>query len=314
MADQSPKPTIYSISPSTTPNSLTVQSVWTQTGGGPLAAGFTQLVHFTQQGAPCILGVAANGKTAAYQLQNRSPWITPVDSKIDLGGPCDIVQPFVIGDRLHMVAYQAKEGILRFYAIVDDFSSSKPFEYYRMRPPGITTGWTVLQPITYLNNVYYATYNFDIGAVDLFSISVTANSSGGAPPLDTRNVWSWTWAKGWTRFAFFTLGGENFFLKTNTLKPNVNIDHLNNDPNSRSNEVGTQMDLEDAQHLDIVRAFYQAGGAPYFVTYMKSGKTTFNRVHGDCLGWTTESRLSAVAGATQIATYRIGDQSFALFY
>jgi len=317
----SPQPTIYSIVPSDKPDALTVKSVWSQSGRGPLAAGFVHLIQFTRKGTPYLLGVNAKGTTAAYRLRPKAPWVEPVKAKIDLGGPCEILQPFAIGDRLHLLAYSSKPnapgaraGLLKFFAIGNDLSSSTPFEYFRHRPPGITTGWTVLQPITYLNKVYYATYGFDTGAVDLFSISVTAASAGGAPPLDTENVWSWTWAKGWTRFAFFQFGGENFFLKTNTLVPNVNIDHLDNNPNSRSDEVGTQLNLEDAQKLDIVRAFYQAGGAPYFLTYMKSGKTTFNRVHGDCLDWTTEARLAAVEGASQIVTYRIGGQSFALFY
>lgn len=306
-----PTPTLYAMAPSGKSNELTVSTAWTQSGG-ELAPGFVQMTKFDWNGAPHLLGVDAKGAGAVYRLSDKAP--AKVASKIDFGGPSDIVTSLVIGNRLHVVAYQSDKGLLRFYAIGDDLSLSPPYEYYRMRPPGITNGWTVLQPLTYLNHVYYATYNFNSGAVDLFSLSVTASSTGGVPALDTENVWSWTWAKGWTRFAFFTFGGENFFLKTNTMKPNVNIDHLNTDPNSRSNEVGTQMDLEDAQQLDIARAFYQAGGTPYFLTYMKSGKTTFNRVHGDCLGWTTEARLTAVTNATQIVTYEIGDRAFALFY
>lgn len=309
----SPEPTLYAISSSSKRNALTVKSVWS--GGGPLAAGFAHLFHFTQDGTPYLLGVTAKGAATAYRLRAKAPWIEPAKSKIDLGGPCDIVHPFAIGDRLHLVAYGAKSGLLKFFAINDDLASSKPFEYFRHRQPGVTTGWTVLQPLTYLNKVYYATYGFHTGSVELFSISVTAaTTADGVPPLDTENVWSWVWAKGWTRFAFFQLGGENFFLKTNILKPNVNIDHLDGDPNIRSNEVGTKLVLEDAQRLDICRAFYLDGNTPYFLTYMKNGKTTFNRVHGDCLGWTTEARMASVKGASEIVTYGIDGQSFALFY
>lgn len=309
----SPEPTLYAISPSDKPGALTVKSVWS--GDGPLASGFVHLFQFAYAGTPYLLGVNAKGAATAYRLRSKAPWIEPVKSAIDLGGPCDIVQPFAIGDKLHLIAYTEKAGLLKFFAIGDGLTSSKtPFEYFRHRQPGVTTGWTVLQPLTYLNKNYYMAYGFHTGSVELFSISVTASAAGGAPPLDTENVWSWVWAKGWTRFAFFQFGGENFFLKTNTLKPNVNIDHLDSDPSIRSNEVGTEMVLEDAQKLDICRSFYQEGNAPYFLTYMKTGKTTFNRVHGDCLGWTTEARLTAVKGASDIVTYRIDDQSFALFY
>ncbi|HXZ02496.1 MAG TPA: hypothetical protein VEI03_21055 [Stellaceae bacterium] len=309
----SPEPTLYAISPSDKHDVLTVKSVWS--GDEPLASGLAHLVPFTNQGTSYLLGVNAKGAASAYRLRNKAPWIEPVKSAIDLGGPCDIVQPFAIGGRLHFIAYTAKAGLLKFFAIGDGLASSKkPFEYFRHRQPGVTTGWTVLQPVTHLNKNYYMTYGFHTGAVELFSISVAATVAGDVPPLDTENVWSWVWAKGWTRFAFFQLGGENFFLKTNTLKPNVNIDHLDSDPNIRSNEVGTEMDLEDAQQLDICSSFYQNGNTPYFITYMKNGKTTVNRVHGDCLGWTTEARLTAVKGASQIVTYGIDGQTFALFY
>jgi len=81
----------------------------------------------------------------------------------------------------------------------------------------------------------------------MFNINVTASVTDDAPPLQTMNVWSWVWAHGWTHFAFFQFGGENFFFKINVAFPNVNIDHLSLDPNQRSNEVCTQKGLRDAE-------------------------------------------------------------------
>ena len=306
--------TIYAIKASSQPNALQVDTVWTQGGSGGIAAGLKNLVQFPYADGALLLGQAADGAVQSYKLTAAAPYVTPVASKFDLGGPCDILKPFVIGGRQHLLAYRAKAGMLHFHQVNDDLTLSKSFNYARARSPGLTSNWTMLEPFTYLNKVYYATYDFDTGSVELFDVEVTASAPAGIPPLQTLNVWTWTWAKGWTHFAFFQFGGENFFFKINVMKPNVNIDHLNLDPNLRSNEVSTQMPLDDSQSLDIVRSFYMDGGAPYLVNYLKSGKATFYRVHGDCQGWTMEARLTAVADASDIVTYRIGDRSFALFY
>ena len=309
------QPTIYAIKASSQANSLQVDKVWAQGGSAGIAAGLTNFVQFPYGDGALLLGQASDGSLQSYKLTAAAPYVTPIASKFALGGPCDILKPFVIGGRQHLFAYRAKAGVLHLHQVNDDLTLSKAFEYYRARSPGLTSDWTMVQPITYLNRVYYATYDFNTGMVELFDIDVTAVASAvGVPPLQTLNVWSWTWAKGWTHFAFFEFGGENFFFKINVMKPNVNIDHLNLDPGLRSNEVSTQMKLEDSQALDIVRSLYMEGGAPYLVNYLKSGKTTFYRVHGDCQGWTMEARLTTVADASDIATYRIGDRSFALFY
>ena len=170
--------------------------------------------------------------------------------------------------------------------------------------------------MTYLNRAYFVAYGFADGAVNLFSVGVTAETPAGQAPLEVDNVWAWTWAKGWTRFAFFTLGGENFFLKTNTAKLNVNIDHLSLDPKLRSNEVLTnaQNALPGAANLDIVRSFTMADGAPYFLTYVTAGDAVFYNIRPDCMGWNQQATAQLPAGAAQIVTYRIGGTSFALVY
>ena len=81
-----------------------------------------------------------------------------------------------------------------------------------------------------------------------------------------------------------------------------------------TNEVGSHLKLKDDQELNIVHPFTVGPGDPYFLTYLaKTGESTFNRVHGDCLGWTTCATLKAVEGATQIVPYRIGETNFALY-
>jgi hypothetical protein len=311
--------TIFKISPSTAADAVDVADIWS---GSDIPAGLTNLIQFPWDGGVLLLGQAADGSVKSFQLSAAAPFVKPVAGKFDLGGACDILQPFVIGGQQHVIAYRRetpgrKKGELSFHRVNADLTLSKPFIYYRLRSPGLTTGWTMMQPLTYLGMVYYLTYDFDTGIVEMFNVNVTANAADGVPPLQTLNVWSWTWAMGWKHFAFFQFGGENFFFKINVKSPNVNIDHLTLDPNQRSNEVCTQKGKEMPDNQDPalkVRPLTMARGAPYLVTYMPSGQTTFFRVASDCQGWTKEAERNTVANASDIVTYRIGDQSFALFY
>jgi len=79
-----------------------------------------------------------------------------------------------------------------------------------------------------------------------------------------RSFWTKEWAQGWTRFAFFKMGGENFFLKTNPPHKNVNIDHMVDNPAEGSHPVGTHLPL--ALDLDVVAAVNFKHNA-YFASY-----------------------------------------------
>jgi hypothetical protein len=305
---------IYTISPSAQANAVKVDQAWS---GGGIGSGLKNLIQFPWANGVLLLGQAAGGALQSYQLTATAPFVAPVASKFDLAGACDILQPFVIGGQQHVIAYRAQKGELSFHRVGADLTLSKPFKYHRLRSPGLTTGWTMMQPLTYLGMVYYVTYDRKTGAVEMFNVNVTADSEGGAAPLSTLNVWSWMWAHGWTHFAFFQFGGENFFFKINVDTPNVNIDHLSLDPNSRSNEVCTQKGDEWPDNQDPtlkVRPLTLSHGTPYLISYLPSGKTTFFRVNADCQGWTKEAEQKTIADASDIVTYRIGDQSFALFY
>lgn len=311
-------PALYKITAAAQANAVDVDNVWTQGGTGGIASGLKNFVQFPWDDGVLLLGQAADGSVQSYKLTAAAPFVAPVSSKFDLGGACDILKPFVIGGKQHLLAYRSQKGELSFHRVNADLTLSKPYRYHRLRSPGLTTGWTMLQPLTYMNMVYYVTYDIKSGAVEMFNVNVTATSDDDVPPLQTLNVWSWVWAHGWTHFAFFQFGGENFFFKINVDTPNVNIDHLNLDPNLRSNEVCTQQGKQMPDNQDktlIVSPLTMAHGAPYLVSYLPAaGKTTFFRVNSDCLGWTQEAQTNTIIDATDIVTYRIGDQSFALFY
>jgi hypothetical protein len=306
-------PTLYSVKRSTTAEALAVEQVWTQDGTSPLASGYRHLVPVTVAGAPHVIAVDDANAASAFRIADRDPWVTPVGSHLELGGPWDIVESFLIGNTPHLLAYGSKDGDFAFIPLTEDMHTKPPYRYSRRHEPGVTTGFDVAHPITIDGAVYYLCYSFDGGQVYIYSLDVIASSPSRQAPLVSNPVWLHQWARRWTRFAFFELGGETFFLKTNVGRPNVNIDHVHDDPVKGTVEVGTHLDLEDALDLDIVRAFYLGAGDPYFLTYMKDGRTTLNRFHGDCQGWTTETRLTTVADATQIVPMQIGDACYVLF-
>jgi hypothetical protein len=309
----SPKPTVYSIEagPGGTPS---LDQVWQQSGDSPLAGGYSHLVPITVGGEPHLIAVEAKGAASAFRIGSSDPWLTPVDSQLDLGGPWDIIEPFVLGNVPHLLAYTSDDGQFSFIPLADDLSSKPPYEYQRRREPGITKGFDVAHPIAINGAVYYLCYSFEGGNVFIYSLSVTASSSPRSAPLISQPVWLHQWARKWTRFAFFELGGESFFLKTNVGKLNVNIDHVRDNPAEGTVEVGTYLALEDALEIDICRSFYLGGGNPYFVTYMKNGKTTVNRFNGDCLGWTQEINSTTLEGAGAIIPIQLEDKCLLLFY
>jgi hypothetical protein len=309
----SPQPTLYSVRPSPTAGALAVEQVWSQTGPSPLASGYLHLFAVTVGEVVHVIGVDAEHQACAFSVASSDPWITPVDSQIDIGGRMDVIEPFLIGNVPHLLTYTAHDGAFAFFPLAEDLSTKPPYRYSRRREPGMTTGFDVAHPITIDGAVYYLCYSSTGGQVYIYSLSVTASSPDKQAPLVSAPVWLHHWARRWTRFAFFELGGETFFLKTNEGRLNVNIDHVHDNPAEGTVEVGTYLDLEDALDLEIVRSFYLGARDPYFVTYMKDGKTTLNRFNGDCRGWTTEARLTTVPDATQIVPIQIDEACYLLF-
>lgn len=296
---------IYSIQPGKTANTLTVEQVWSKTEG-TLPEGYTSILPFTISKKPYMLMYDKTTHEVDIYLTKNTTWMDRVASH-DLDSDFDILNPLLLANQPHILAYNAKSGKFEFFRIEQDLTLSLLYTYSKTYGDDATTGYTTVQPFSYRGPVYYLCYNFDTGRVAVYELSVPETK-----PLKTTNVYLHQWAQGWTRFAFFEFGGENFFLKTNTKYLDVNIDHIVDDPSQGSHPVGTHLNLP--QDLDAVAAFSMDGGDPYFVTYKKSGETTFNRIHGDCLGWTQEAALSTVKDADLVVPFEIDSSNYVLIY
>ena len=308
-------PALYLVRPGARRGELSVEQVWAQDSTAPLATGYSHLVPLSDRAGLRLIAVdGATRASTAFAVQASAPWITPVESHLDLEAPFDLIEGFLLGNVPYLLTYASEPGQFAFYPIADDVSSKPPYRYVRRRGPAATNGFDVTAPMDVGGAVYYLCYGFETGRVLIYSLTVTSTSPDGTAPLASAPVWVHQWARRWTRFAFFQLGGGNFFLKTNVGRLNVNIDKVLDDPSRGTVEVGTYLDLENALALDIVRSFYLDGCEPHFLTYMKDGTTTFNRFHSDCKGWTTGARLTSVSDATQIVPLQVGDACYLLFY
>ena len=250
---------------------------------------------------------AATGVLDVYEFTLAAPW-AKVTGAIQVGAEKDIVNTFTLGNHAHIAVYKAKNGIFEIYALGDDLSLSAPLQYYRNHEPAITKNFTTVKFFTNFGQVVMLGYDTASGYVASYTLGMIATSPSGVPPIAVTPAWSHMWAPGWTRFAFFQFGGANFFLKTNTAKPNVNIDHMNDVLNMGTVEVGSKLNLPDAQALNNVEPFLLSAGDPYFVTYLKAtGQVVLYRFRSDCLGWIAVGNVTSQINAGLVTPVRVPD-------
>lgn len=314
---------IYSIKP--TAKGVHLDKLSDPSANG-LAAGYSAFVPVSIGGKDALFAYSATTKkTDVYLLTEAAPGLKPAGVKVDLPLPASIVatdpgwdslSTFVLGNESYILAYEKKHGNFAFFLVAADLTVSKGY-YFALVRNAPTQGFTSVGIYTSLGQVFFTGYNFDDGTVANFSLVVTSTSSDGVPPLLALNVWYHKWAKGWTRFAFFQLGGSNFFFKINTAKLNVNIDHMQDNPAMGSVEVGSylQAKLPDALAITNTAHIPWTDGEPYLLTYIApTGVTKVYRIHADCQGWTELNASTIETNAQQTVAYRLGDKSFLLFY
>jgi hypothetical protein len=311
---------IYSVSAGGKPNTLTVSAL----GTAPVNGSYASLTPITIKGATYLLGFSpASATLDIYSFSAKKPYLTGVAAKPTIGTGRDILNVFSLGGVSYLVMYTAKNGVFEVYAVGDDFSlSAKPYEFFRNHELAISQGFSTLKTFLCQGQVAFLGYNNVNGYVALYTAETIPEAAGGAakPPIQINPVWAHAWAKGWNRFALFQFGGCTFFLKTNTWKPNVNIDHVLDVLAQGTVEVGALVGAEgttgqlqslaNAQSLTNCEPFIFGPGDPYFVTYIsKSGAMTLNRFNGDCLGWTTEVSLTAQTDGTAVTPVMVSAQS-----
>jgi hypothetical protein len=283
-----------------------------------LKTGYTSLV--TLQGMHSDILYAYNKTTKkvdVYQLSIQAPFVQLlISGGTDLNlFAWDQLRSFVLGNKSYLMGYEKTKGNFGFYEVREDFSLSKPYTFSNMRS-WPTQNFSEVSPFVATGLMYVLGYDDAKGTVAIFSLDVISTSAGGVPPLNMLNVWYHQWAKGWEDFSFFQLGQSNFFFKINKAKLNVNIDHILDNPAAGTVEIGSYLQNQLPNALDVTLACIipWADGEPYLATY--DGKTyalNVYKIHADCQGW-TQLNTATVMASTQMISYRIGNQSFVLLY
>jgi hypothetical protein len=294
-------------------DALRIGNIWSDSG--VLRAGYTSLFTLGSASKWHLIGYRADEEAAdAYEITSSGIPFRSMGAKLNIGSGWDAICPFVLGNKPYLMCYRRQTGVFGFFEVYDDLSVSKAYRWAHPRDPGLSVGFTTVRAVVCVGQLYFFGYNFDTGNVVLYSLAITSKSADDIPPLAGHHLWQRSWAQGWARFAFFVLGGGNFFLKTNTRRPNVNIDHIQDNPSDGTVEIATQMNLTDAQDLTICESFVMADGEPFFAAYKKDGTTAFYRFHSDCQGWTEVASGVTVADVTQIATIPSLGPTALLFY
>jgi hypothetical protein len=210
------------------------------------------------------------------------------------------------------MTYAPALGQFGFHSMGAAFEVTGTYNYSRPHAPAPTAGFTMTRPFEMANEIMFMGYSFDTGSICLYRIAGAATSRGGVAPLVAHTVSDRVWAQGWTRFAFFTLGTEVFFLKTNIKYPNVNIDHVSDDSARGTSEIRSNMKLPDAGDLAFVESFHLDHGHPHFLAYRPDGKLVLYRIHSDCQDWSAICDLQTPANASAVLPGAFG-QSGPLF-
>jgi hypothetical protein len=313
---------IYSVGAGSKPDTLNVADA----GSVALAGSYVSITPVTVKGSTYALGFDPTSDSIdVYTFSVKAPFLHKLSTKLAVGKGRDILNVFTLANTPYLVMYTANSGVFEVYAIHDDLTpSAKPYKFFRNHEMALSQGFTTLKPFVCQGQVGFLGYRGDTGYVALYTAAtIPAAADPTKPPILMLPVWAHQWAKGWTRFALFQFGGSNFFLKTNTWKPNVNIDHILDQLSAGTAEVGSLVgaeattlplqDLKDAQTLTTCEPFTFGNGDPYFATYeSKNGEITLNRFHGNCLGWTTVATVAGKKGCKLLTAVAVSPTSLYL--
>ncbi len=271
---------------------------------GTIDDGIQCMDSFTQNGIPYLIAFKKdNGPIQIYEAYNGNKFIVAVP-----------VAPLLLTTTLAAIintdsdplclAYDGTSGKVSIIDIAPNLGLSV------VSTLNIETGATTLAAFIYRKQLYFISYNRDTGHVSKYQITVNASPYS----VSVQKVWSDKWAQGWTRFSFFQMGAENFFIKTNIKYNKVNIDHFMDDSGEGSHPVLNIDAPAQMVGVNNVNTFVDVKGFPYFATYRSNGETTFNRVYGNCQGWDTESQLTTGPDRELMLALTINNENYLMLY
>ncbi|MAD46617.1 MAG: hypothetical protein CMI02_19055 [Oceanospirillaceae bacterium] len=207
-------------------------------------------------------------------------------SRFELPQAVTLFKPFSLFGQIFFAGYQPGEAYLNLYQLNDALSAVS-----KVRSQYVGSGYTMVQPLSYRYDNFIVLYNQASGDVAKYQMQIPAYHGVGM-----QQTWSDIWAKTWNRFAFFSFGGENFFIKTNLSHEKVNIDHFMDGLDQGSHPVLSEQADNDMLNAQTVVTFQDAKGEAFFAVCSDAGKVIVNRIFPNCEGWDTLCSSDSGAG------------------
>ncbi len=289
------EPSIIQFTPGKGYGQIDIARVWSAQLGAQDASPEVMAYCSPATAEPSLLALDRSNRTVTgYRFDPARFSLRPA-GKTTLLERIDTLSEFMIGGAPHLLGYCADTGEMHFYAIAEDLTLRKIYDF-SVSYGDVTSGFTTLQPYTCQGNVLVLAYNRQTGDARIYQVQVPAKAA-----LSVNRTWATSWSKGWHGFGFFALGGENFFIKANAEHhDNVYIDHLSDDPRLGSRPVGRNI----AQLNPMALATLEIDGAPYFATLGDDGRLVLNRIRIDCQGWVQAGEMQLGEGARQLVAIR----------
>lgn len=260
------------------------------------------------------------------------------------------VAPVVMtsGELQYLLTYDGKTGKFSLTEFTRESSGSPTLTLLSIESPAgnrRTEGFTTVVPFQYSHrrfhgaerHSYLLCYDRCSGIVRVYQFrgpppATSSNPDRAAtftPGTEARIAYSWDplgelwmsqWAPGWTRFGFFRMGAENFFIKSNpqnapyhasdNLGPDcrTDIDCMACDPVVFSHFFHSEALRKNLVDLTCV----EVATAPHFVTIDENGLVEVRRFHGNGEGWIDCSRFELQAMGKAVVAIPLANRKVVL--
>lgn len=276
------KAVILELHPGTGYGQIQIESIWTGPIDSSPGAGETPSICSLATSEPSMMVLNSDTQTVTGYFFDIANQKLSMSGSTHLENQTETIAAISVGGSPYLFGYSAKTGSFCFYSIATDLTLQLVYKF-NISYGAVTSGFTTIHPYSYKELMLILAYNKTNGDAGIYRIQVPADE-----PLSVERVWTDEWAKGWKKFGFFKLGGENFFIKSNADHKNtVFIDHLVDDPKQGSHPVGRHLGEMNPVALTTITVDELA----CFATLDNSGQLTLNRFRDDCQGWVPAGSL-----------------------
>ncbi len=225
--------------------------------------------------------------------------LQPIDS-IAIAEPLDYLDVFYLSEIPYIATYAKVGNQLNIYRLNSDSLTFVQSHY-------VGPGFSLMKVLQYRDCSSVLLYNGNTGECVKYQITVPPYAG-----LCLTKTWSDFWERTWGHFAFFSFGGENFFLNINQQYEKTMLSHCSGDSRQGTFPVMTQKAGNTLLNSAIIQGFQGTEGQAYFVNYQYNGGLTLYSIYPDCKGWWTLNSTTVASGAAVLHPFRTSDADYLL--